>query len=106
MPALFGVATKLPDESDDIEVRSDITKLTWLGAGKFALTQRRTLEIKAVDLPQKLGAFGKPDADDDTGRQSTGQAARRFMTFSAAAIGALGSGGSVRIVAIKSGAFD
>jgi len=28
------------------------------------------------------------------------------MTFSAAAIGALGSGGSVRIVAIKSGAFD
>lgn len=32
--------------------------------------------------------------------------ARRFMTFSAAAVGSLGSGGSVRIVAIKPGAFD
>lgn len=32
--------------------------------------------------------------------------ARRFMTFSAAAVGSLGSGGSVRIVAIKPSAFD
>ena len=54
-PSLFGAATKLPDTSDDFEIRSDVTYLTWLSPTTFALKEQRTLEIKAPGLPKNLG---------------------------------------------------
>jgi hypothetical protein len=71
-PSLFAAATKQPDSSDDFDVRSDVTYLTWLGPTTCALKEQRTLEIKAPDLPEKLEPYGKLDAeaaDGSTGNQ-------------------------------------
>jgi hypothetical protein len=38
-PSLFGAATKLPDSSDDLDVRSDVTYLTWLSSTTCALKE-------------------------------------------------------------------
>ena len=75
-PSLFGAATKLPDSSDDFDIRSDVTYLTWLSPTTFALKEQRTLEIKAPGLPEKLGPYGKPDDDaaGAGGEQSAGAA--------------------------------
>jgi hypothetical protein len=104
VPMLFYVATKLPDDSDAFETRTDITELTWQSASTFTVTEHRVVEVKAPGLPQKLGAYGKP-FDDGTNSDAGHQPARQFMSFSAVAVGKLAPNGA-RIVAIKPGQFD
>jgi hypothetical protein len=104
-PSLFGAATKLPDSSDDFDVRSDVTYLTWLSPTTFALKEQRTLEIKAPGLPEKLGPYGKPD-DDAAGGGAANQPARRFINFSAEATCQVVPGRGYRILDIKPGAFE
>jgi hypothetical protein len=104
-PSLFGAATKLPDSSDDFDVRSDVTYLTWLSPTTFALKEQRTLEIKAPGLPERLGPYGKPD-DDTAGGGGNNEPARRFIKFSAEATGQAVPGRGYRILDIKPGAFE
>jgi hypothetical protein len=104
-PSLFGAATKLPDSSDDFEIRSDVTYLTWLSPTTFALKEQRTLEIKAPGLPEKLGPYGKPDdgaADGSAGNQP----AQHFIKFSAEATCRVVPGRGYRILELKPGAFE
>jgi hypothetical protein len=105
-PSLFGAATKLPDSSDDFDVRSDVTYLTWLSPTTFALKERRTLEIKAPGLPEKLGPYGKPDDDTAGGGGAANQPARHFIKFSAEANGRVAPGRGYRILDIKPGTFE
>jgi hypothetical protein len=104
VPMLFHVVTKLPDDSDAFEIRTDITKLTWQSATTFTVRERRVVEVKTPGLPQKLGAYGKP-FDDAANGDAGNQAARHFMSFSAVATGELAPNG-VRIIDIKPGQFD
>jgi hypothetical protein len=104
-PSLFRAATKLPDSSDDFDVRSDVTYLTWLSPTTFALKEQRTLEIKAPDLPEKLGPYGKPDADA-AGGGGGNQPARHFIKFSAEASCQVVPGSGYRILDMKPGAFE
>ena len=104
-PSLFGAATKLPDSSDDFDVRSDVTYLTWLSPTTFALKEQRTLEIKAPGLPEKLGPYGKPDADA-AGGGADNQPARHFIKFSAEATCQVVPGRGYRILDMKPGAFE
>jgi len=104
-PSLFGAATKLPDTSDNFDVRSDVTYLTWLGPTTFALKERQTLEIKAPDLPEKLGAFGKLDTEAAGGGASN-RPARRFINFSAEATCQVVPGRGYRILAVRPGTFE
>jgi hypothetical protein len=104
-PSLFGAATKLPDSSDDFEIRSGVTYLTWLSPTTFALKEERTLEIKAVGLPEKFGPYGKPDAET-AGGGADNQPAPRFIKFSAEATCQVVPGRSYRILDIKPGAFE
>jgi hypothetical protein len=104
-PSLFGAATKLPDSSDDFEIRSDVTHLTWLSPTTFALKEQRTLEIKAPGLPERLGPYGKPD-DDTAGGGAANQPARHFIKFSAEATGQVVPGRGYRILDIKPGTFE
>jgi len=103
--SLFGAATKLPDSSDDFEVRSDVTYLTWLSPTTFALKEQRTLEIKAPGLPERLGPYGKPD-DDTAGGGGNNEPARHFIKFSAEATCQVAPGRGYRILDIKPGAFE
>jgi hypothetical protein len=103
VPILFHVVTKLPEDSDAFETRTDITELTWQSATTFTVTERRLVEVKAPELPQKLGAYGKPF--EDTSADGGHPPAQHFMTFSAVAVGNLAPNG-VRIVDIKPGQFD
>jgi hypothetical protein len=110
VPTLFQVATKLSDDSDAFEVRTDVTELTWQDATTFTMTERRVIEVKAPglarkDLAQRLGAYGKPFDDSNDGDPGNTQPARHFMSFAAVATGKLGPNGA-RIVAIKPGQFD
>jgi hypothetical protein len=104
VPVLFHLVTKLPEDSDDFETRTDITQLTWLSATTFTLTQRRVIEVKAPDVTQKLGSFGKPY--EDKSEDAPKQPERNFMTFSAVASGEILPGGRVRVSDIKPSAFD
>jgi hypothetical protein len=104
-PSLFGAATKLPDSSDDFDVRSDVTYLTWLSPTTFTLKEQRTLEIKAPDLPEKLGPYGKPDAET-AGGGATNQPPRHFIDFSAEATCQVLPGRGYRILDMKPGAFE
>jgi hypothetical protein len=104
-PSLFGAATKLPDSSDDFEIRSDVTYLTWLSPTTFALKEQRTLEIKAPGLPEKLGPYGKPD-DETAGGGGNNEPARHFIKFSAEATGQVVPGRGYRILDTKPGAFE
>jgi hypothetical protein len=104
VPMLFQVATKLPDDSDAFEIRTDLTELSWQDATTFTVTERRVIAIKAPGLAQKLGAYGKP-FDDGNGAGIANPPARHFMSFAAVATGKLGPNG-VRIVGIKPGPFD
>jgi hypothetical protein len=106
-PSLFRAATKLPDSSDDFDVRSDVTTLTWLSPTTFALKEQRTLEIKAPGLPEKLGSYGKPEADSAAaGSGATNQPARHFINFSAEATCQLVPGQGYRILDMKPGTFE
>jgi hypothetical protein len=102
-PSLFGAATKLPDSSDDFDVRSDVTYLTWLSPTTFGLKEQRTLEIKAPGLAEKLGPYGKPE--DVTGGGSN-QPPRHFIKFSAEATGQVVPGRGYRILDMKPGTFE
>jgi hypothetical protein len=104
-PSLFGAATKLPDTSDDFEIRSDVTELTWLSPTTFALKERRTLEIKAPGLPEKLGSYGKLDADT-AGDSGANHPPLHFIEFSAQATGQMVPGRGYRILDMRPGAFD
>jgi hypothetical protein len=104
-PSLFGAATKLPDSSDDFDVRSDVTYLTWLSPTTFALKEQRTLEINALGLPEKLGPYGKPD-DETAGGGGNNEPARHFIKFSAEATGQVVPGRGYRILDIKPGTFE
>jgi hypothetical protein len=103
-PSLFGAATKLPDSSNDFDVRSDVTYLTWLSPTTCALKEQRTLEIEAPGLPEKLGAYGKPDAE--AAGSGNDQPARNFIKFSAEATCQLVPGRGYRILDLKPGAFE
>jgi len=103
-PLLFGAATKLPDTSDDFEIRSDVTELTWLSPTTFALKERRTLEIKAPGLTEKLGPYGKPEAE--TAGSGGNQPAQHFIEFSAEATGQVVPGRGYRILDMKPGTFE
>ena len=105
-PSLFGAATKLPDSSDDFDVRSDVTYLTWLSPTTFTLKEQRTLEIKAPGLPEKLGLYGKPDDDTAGGGGAANQPARHFIKFSAEATCQVVPGRGYRILDMKPGAFE
>jgi hypothetical protein len=104
-PSLFGAATKLPDSSDDFDVRSDVTYLAWLSPTTFTLKEQRTLEIKAPGLPEKLGPYGKPD-DDTAGGGAANQPARHFIKFSAEATCRVVPGRGYRILDMKPGTFE
>jgi hypothetical protein len=104
-PSLFGAATKLPDSSDDFDVRSDVTYLTWLSPTTFALKEQRTLEINAPGLPEKLGPYGKPD-DETAGGGGNNEPARHFIKFSAEATCQVVPERGYRILDIKPGAFE
>ncbi|MGD0150803.1 MAG: hypothetical protein ABSB77_19665 [Xanthobacteraceae bacterium] len=104
-PLLFRAATKLPDTSDDFEIRSDVTDLTWLSPTTFALKEQRTLEIKAPGLPKKLGPYGKPEAETAGGADGN-QLARHFIKFSAEATGQVVPGRGYRILDMKPGTFE
>jgi hypothetical protein len=104
-PSLFAAATRLPDSSDDFDVRSDVTYLTWLSSTTCALKEQRTLEIKAPGLPEKLGPYGKLKAEAADG--STGnQPAPHFIKFSAQATCQVVPGRGYRILDMKPGAFE
>ena len=104
-PSLFAAATRLPDSSDDFDVRSDVTYMTWLSPTTCALKEQRTLEIKAPGLPEKLGPYGKLHAEAADG--STGnQPARHFIKFSAQATCLVVPGRGYRILDMKPGAFE
>jgi hypothetical protein len=73
-----------PNAADsDFDVRSDVTYLTWLSPTTFVLKERRTLEINAPGLPEKLGRYGRPETEFRTTRrrrrQSAGAALRQFF---------------------------
>jgi len=104
-PLLFRAATKLPDTSDDLEIRSDVTELTWLSPTTFALKEQRTLEIKAPDLPEKLGPYGKPEAETASDGANN-QPVRQFIKFSAEATGQVVPGRGYRILDMKPGTFE
>jgi len=104
-PSLFGVATKLPDSSDDFEVRSDVTYLTWLSPTTCALKEQRTLEIKAPGLPEKLGPYGKPYAEAP-GSGADNQPAQHFIDFSAEATCQVMPGRGYHILDLKPGTFE
>ena len=104
-PSLFRAATKLPDSSDDFEVRSDVTYLTWLSPTTCALKEQRTLEIKAPGLPEKLGPYGKPYAEAP-GSGAGNPPARHFTTFSAEATCQVVPGRGYRILDMKPGSFE
>lgn len=104
-PSLFAAATKLPDSSDDFEVRSDVTYLTWLSPTTFALKEQRTLEINAPGLPEKLGPYGKADTEA-AGGSSNNQPPRHFIKFSAQATCQVVPGRGYRILDMKPGTFE
>jgi hypothetical protein len=79
--------------------------LPWLSPTTFALKEQRTLEIKAPDLPEKLGPYGKPDADA-AGGGGGNQPARHFIKFSAEASCQVVPGSGYRILDMKPGAFE
>jgi len=47
-PSLFGAATKLPESSDDFDVRSDVTSLTWLSPTTCALKEQREISRRGI----------------------------------------------------------
>ena len=103
-PSLFGAATKLPDSSDDFEIRSDVTYLTWLSPMTFALKEQRTLEIKAPGLPKTWAIW---QAGRRRGRRRRRQSAgAAFHQFSAEATCQVVPGRGYRILDIKPGAFE
>ena len=104
-PSLFGAATRLPDSSDDFDIRSDVTYLTWLGPTTFALKEQRTLEINAPGLPEKLGSYGKLDADT-AGDGGANHPPLHFIKFSADATCQVAPGRGYRILDMKPGAFE
>jgi hypothetical protein len=104
-PSLFGAATRLPDSSDDFDVRSDVTYLTWLRPTTCALNEQRTLEIKAAGLPEKLGASGKLDVEA-SGGSAGNQPAQQFIKFSAQATCQVVPGRGYRILDMKPGTFE
>ena len=100
----------MPDSSDDFEIRSDVTYLTWLSPTTFTLKEQRTLEIKAPGLPEKLGPeklgpYAKPDAET-AGGGARNQPAQHFIKFSAEATCQVAPGRGYRILDIKPGAFE
>ena len=91
--------------SDDFDVRSDVTYLTWLSPTTCALKEQRTLEIKAPGLPEKLGASGKLDVEA-SGGSAGNQPAQQFIKFSAQATCQVVPGRGYRILDMKPGTFE
>jgi hypothetical protein len=108
VPMLFSLVTKLPETAADFQIKTDYTFLAWQRATTFTLTQDRLIEVNAPDLPQKLGAYGRPDTSDaaQRGADANTPPVRHFMNFSAAATGEVLPGGGIRIIELKPGKFD
>jgi hypothetical protein len=108
VPMLFGLVTKLPETAADFEIKTDYAFLAWQSATTFTATQDRLVEVKAPDLAQKLGAYGRPDMSDaaQRGADANTPPVRHFMNFSAVASGEVLPGGGIRIIELKPGKFD
>jgi hypothetical protein len=63
------------------------------------------LEIKAPDLPDILGAYGKPEAET-TSDGADNQPAHHFIKFSAEATCQVVPGRGYRILDMKPGTFE
>ena len=95
------------NSSGDFDVRSDVTYLTWLSPTTFALKERRTLDIQAPGLSEKLGAYGKALADfAPAGGGASNHPARHFISFSAEATCQVVPGRGYRILDMKPGTFE
>jgi hypothetical protein len=108
VPMLFGLVTKLPETAADFDIKTNYTFLAWQSATTFTVTQDRLIEVKAPDLAQKLDGYGRPDMSDaaQRGTDANTPPVRHFMNFSAAAIGEVLPGGSIRITELKPGKFE
>lgn len=104
-PLLFTKVSKLSDDSDAFEIRTDQTIVTWQSATQFILKERRLITVKDPGLASKLGAYAKPPADSsgDAGAKASD---RQFLDFSAQALCEIVPGRGYRIVSLKPGAFD
>ena len=104
-PLLFTKVSKLPDDSDAFEIRTDQTILTWQSATQFILKERRLIIAKSQGLATKLGAYAKPDKEAAS-PGATPPDKRLFLNFSAEAVCEVVPGRGYRVIGMKPGAFD
>jgi hypothetical protein len=89
--------------ADDYDLRSSVSKLSWLSSSRFALKERALLSSESHELGRKLGKFGRAEPNTPA---ADGRAGRYFVDFSAQAVGELGPGDRYRILELKPGSFD
>ncbi len=103
-PDLLGTVIRNAGISlEDYDLRSSVTKLSWLSSTRFALEERDLLASDSPDLGRRVGKFGRPEPSTPAADSPAGP---YFVDLSAKAVGELGPGDRYRILDVKPGRFD
>jgi hypothetical protein len=108
-PTLFGAVTKdMAESSDDYDIRSSVSELTWLGPDTFKLKEHRLYDVSTPELARAFGAFGRREAKPHA--TTIGDNNVRydwyFVEFAAQAVGVLNGGGQFQVKDLKPGRFE
>ncbi len=108
-PTLFGAVTKAALVStDDYDLRTSVTQITWLSPTTFQVTERRLFNSSTPELARRLGAFGRREAKphETTIGDNNVKYDWYFVDFSARAIGEVIAGGRYRVRNLQPGSFE
>jgi hypothetical protein len=108
-PTLFSAVTKgAPESTDDYDLRTSVTELSWIDATTFQLVERRLFDSSVPAFARRLGAFGRQDTKPH--ETTTGDNKVKydwyFVDFSARGLGEITSGGRYRIKDLKPAPFE
>ncbi len=102
-PNLFDTVSKQATRAQRENWRVSSVSLTWLGANRFRLKERRYFEFGTPALAQSLGEFGRTLPAEKGVKQT--DPPRYEVEFSAEAECDLAARNSYRIISVKPGAF-